>query len=210
MFGDEEFKGNGYCGNSMSNNAVAAYNEGKMPLSKWRKKDILAGLKRQHVSVDFLKAAEKTSLPVLKNKLLEYTEYHHTSLRYNITNFYGVIHIENQEQELMLMQQMAKAQKDYSKKNIEKKAAPKTIKSPTQYYLVKFSHSTMSADGKHKKVISGEGVIDEKWCHLKDGTKRKLNGKHFDIIETIGKMPTGFSLEDFYDGNYQYDSHWEY
>ena len=73
---------------------------------------------------------EKTSLPVLKNNLLEYTEYHHTSLRYNITNFYGVIHIKTQKQERMLMQQMEKAQKDYSKMIAEKKAAPKALKSP--------------------------------------------------------------------------------
>ena len=83
---DEEYKGKGYCGISMSNNAVDAYSEGKMPLSKWRKKDILARLKRQHASEDFMKVAEKTSLPVLKKILLEYTEYHHTSLRYN-SNF---------------------------------------------------------------------------------------------------------------------------
>ena len=27
----------GYCGYSMSNNAVAAYDEGKKPISKWKK-----------------------------------------------------------------------------------------------------------------------------------------------------------------------------
>lgn len=207
---DEEHKGNGYCGISMSNNAVDAYSEGKMPLSKWRKKDILARLKRQHVSEDFLKVTEKTSLPVLKNNLLEYTEYHHTSLRYNITNFYGVIHIKTQKQERMLMQQMEKAQKDYSKMIAEKKAAPKALKSPPQYYLVKFRHSKMSADGKHKQVVSGEGVIYGKWCYLKDRSKRLITGARFEIIDHLGKMPAGFSLEDFYNGDYQFDSRWEY
>ena len=30
----------GYCGYSMSNNAVDAYNNGEKPISKWKKQDI--------------------------------------------------------------------------------------------------------------------------------------------------------------------------
>ncbi|MDR1451291.1 MAG: hypothetical protein LBI57_03010 [Helicobacteraceae bacterium] len=79
---------------SMSNNALAAYGEGKKPLSKWTRKDILDRAK------EVLKDAEDTDIeiadleklptPLLKQLTLDMKEWHHTSKRYNKTNFYDV------------------------------------------------------------------------------------------------------------------------
>lgn len=64
----------GYNGYSMSNNAVAAYQDGEKPLSKWTKKEILNRIANQieqeelelHCSLALLK---KLSLKALKGKL---------------------------------------------------------------------------------------------------------------------------------------------
>ena len=77
--------GNGYRGYSMSNNAVAAYENNERPLSKWTKRDILEILS-EYSDVDFTKLSVKT----LKEKFLKYTGYHHTSKYYNTTDFYSV------------------------------------------------------------------------------------------------------------------------
>ena len=40
-YDDYEHRGKGYHGYSMSNNAVSAYSDGEMPLSKWTKRELV-------------------------------------------------------------------------------------------------------------------------------------------------------------------------
>lgn len=84
----------GYYNYSMSNNAVAAYSEGKKPLSKWTKAaileqcaELLADDERNAEKMQLLKSC---TLAQLKNNLLRYAEWHHTSKHYNATSFYTV------------------------------------------------------------------------------------------------------------------------
>ena len=79
----------------MSNNAVAAYAIGKMPLSKWTKQKIIARVSEYmaayddeniHVSLEALKKKKKSELL----KLLTADEWHHTSSHFNKTYFYDV------------------------------------------------------------------------------------------------------------------------
>ncbi len=78
----------GYYGYSMSNNAVEAYEDGEKPLSRWTKKDIISAI----AEIDPVKAElfKKVNLPVLKEKALSYSSWHHTSNRFNITDFYSI------------------------------------------------------------------------------------------------------------------------
>ena len=77
---------------SMSNNAHSAYQNGEMPISKWTKAAILAGIKaiamEDNIDVDFdnLKKLSKLQL----SRCLECTSWHHTSSFYNKTTFYSV------------------------------------------------------------------------------------------------------------------------
>ena len=77
---------------SMSNNAYYAYQDGEMPLSKWTKSAILAGIKsiasEDNIEVDFdgLKKLSKTQL----SRCLKCTSWHHTSSFYNKTSFYSI------------------------------------------------------------------------------------------------------------------------
>ena len=76
-------EGRGYSGYSMSNNAVAAYENGQKPLSNFTKEDAealseLTGKKWTLKEVkDFVKDSGKVG-------------YHHTSKFYNTTNFYSI------------------------------------------------------------------------------------------------------------------------
>ena len=78
----------GYYGYSMSNNAVAAYEDGEMPISKWTKSAILAAARE----IDAEKADMLRRIPLfaLKKHFLICTSWHHTSLMYNPTDFYSI------------------------------------------------------------------------------------------------------------------------
>ena len=81
----------GYKDYSMSNNAVFAYGNGMRPFSKWTKKEILQMLKAKHVvSTEHMNIFTKMTLAQLKDAVLCYEEWHHTSSYYNKTDFYRV------------------------------------------------------------------------------------------------------------------------
>ena len=74
----------------MSNNAVAAYEDGEKPLSRWTKKDILEGIEEAYDDEDVKAAAKKLALSDLKRIFLICSGWHHTSKYYNCTDFYSV------------------------------------------------------------------------------------------------------------------------
>lgn len=73
----------GYNSYSMSNNAVAAYAAGEMPLSKWSKSALLAMCGDRAGELSRLTVAE------LRRELLFKSSWHHTSNHYNKTDFYN-------------------------------------------------------------------------------------------------------------------------
>ena len=76
----------GYNGYSMSNNAVDAYKDGEKPLSKWTKKAILKGINEINPNID----VSKLDLKTLKQEFLRKSSWHHTSCKYNVTDFYTI------------------------------------------------------------------------------------------------------------------------
>lgn len=78
----------GYHNFSMSNNAVAAYENGEMPLSKWSKKAILAAVR--DAAPDALPLLSRCPLAVLRAHCLRRSSWHHTSSRYNKTDFFSL------------------------------------------------------------------------------------------------------------------------
>lgn len=68
---------------SMSNNASLAYDLGEMPLSKWTKSAILSNCG------DKAEMLSKLTLSELKTRLLYKSSWHHTSCKYNTTDFYS-------------------------------------------------------------------------------------------------------------------------
>ena len=90
----------GYCGYSMSNNAVAAYENGEMPKSKWTKDLMLSAVAEQiadldadeakEFNADLIERVKKCTISELRGLLLDDAGWHHTSEYFNKTSFYCV------------------------------------------------------------------------------------------------------------------------
>lgn len=82
----------GYVGYSMSRNAVAAYNDGEKPLSKFTKKDytFFCEVVKESLGLE----VKPMTLKEFKKFVEENCEssWHHTSKMYNKTYFYDVIY----------------------------------------------------------------------------------------------------------------------
>lgn len=72
----------GYSGYSMSNNAIQAYNEGKMPLSKITRKE----LDKYNITM----SVELFKWICQCKNIIKPCEWHHTSKYYNETDFYDL------------------------------------------------------------------------------------------------------------------------
>ena len=86
----------GYKGYSMSNNAVEAYESGERPISQWTKAAFTEEIEAMTgESEEAVKAALKPyTTAQLRSQLLVLSSWHHTSCRYNRTNFYFVEDLE--------------------------------------------------------------------------------------------------------------------
>lgn len=100
----------GYAGYSMSNNAVAAYEEGAKPLSKFRKQDF----------VNYDKRFKSFKFQELKDFMESYGEdgWHHTSKFYNKTYFYSFesLEITSKEDNLTVFDFFLKERREEEKK----------------------------------------------------------------------------------------------
>lgn len=85
----------GYNGYSMSNNAVAAYERGEKPLSRWTKADIIEAIedavREEELTLNCsMENLKKTPVRILKSICLYRSSWHHTSNHYNKTDFYAL------------------------------------------------------------------------------------------------------------------------
>lgn len=76
---------------SMSERAAEAYANGEMPLSKWSKTAILAALREdEHEELAAALEGRQYTLAFLKAQFLRNSSWHHTSCKYNSTDFYSL------------------------------------------------------------------------------------------------------------------------
>ena len=108
----------GYSGYSMSNNAEDAYERGLKPLSKWTKSEIISTIQDMvdcgELELQFdISMLSKVRLPVLKEKVLTYIEWHHTSKFFNRTSFYNIdiSYLENLSETSVIELSKIKAEK---------------------------------------------------------------------------------------------------
>lgn len=85
----------GYCGKKMSNNAVKAYENGEMPISKWTKEKIIASIEKKAQDGELaLKCSvarlRKLPLELLKQCCICKTSWHHTGSYFRCTDFYSL------------------------------------------------------------------------------------------------------------------------
>jgi len=164
----------GYSGISMSNNAVKAYSEGKVPLSKITRKKL-----NQHgitISVDMFKY-------LCKIGVFEPCEWHHTSMDYNMTNFYD---LEQAAKKLPKLD-LDRWSKDY-------KAQKKATKHKEKDNIINYayvSYDVPSGLGKKRRYYTREdyAVILNGWAYLVSGSKKNINGKRFWIKKQFTDRP---------------------
>lgn len=169
----------GYHGYSMSNNAIAAYWSGEKPISKWTKKEIIDALAEAvsngeiELKADIIKI-EKMPVKTLKEACLYRSSWHHTSSRYNRTDFYS-LDVEKIEELTN-----AKIDEIIADQNKEKKEEPKEE-------TWKCSFLEWSGTRKHPKATRIEeiGTIRGNWFFRQDGSKKSTHANGFQFIEKI-------------------------
>ena len=162
----------GYNGYSMSNNAVAAYDEGKKPLSKIKASDLKAS--GWLYSAGFAKwlAKQKRRNGHFDNDYMiwEPAEWHHTSKEYNCTNFYDPDDLLNawidvpDERRNELFLDYADSQKSKAKTGI-----------PVKGTYVEFTGTRRRPKANE---VEFTGTLIGNWIHLHRGGKKKADGNH--------------------------------
>jgi len=169
----------GYIGNSMSENAANAYDQGKKPFSRITKDDIQNfGINE---SITFFRwYTKKYCIPC---------EWHHSSPKFNETDFFDI----------------KNCCKDFRKSDIEKlkaeykeqnKSKPdKNIDSKPYYAKVNFSISTYTGKRKYFEVYA---IIYKNWAYYYDDyykniSKKNIKGKHFCITKKYQARPKKMS-----------------
>ena len=171
----------GYNGYSMSNNAVAAYENGEKPLSKWTKKEIINQIEqREEIELNCsLEMLKKLSLKSLKENCLWCSSWHHTSNYFNETNFYDL------DEEKIAELTDEKINAILSEEKAAKKAAKKTDEKEEKWLC---SFLEWSGTKKHPKAkeFTEEGTVKGNWFIRKGGTKKKTTANGFKFIKKIG------------------------
>lgn len=162
----------GYCGYSMSNNAISAYQSGEKPLSKWCKYEIIAEIEAQNLSADVMNALRKLPFDVLKQNVLVKSSWHHTSLMYNQTSFYIVDDLSCYTVD------------DIKKWTVQSKAAKEKCEKKVRAEWIEWEGNYR----RYKKPVRHEstGTIIGAWFFPDDGGKKKLvDGSSFKILEVL-------------------------
>lgn len=176
----------GYYRTKMSNNAVLAYSEGKKPLSRWSKSEIVDNIirtaKEKKINIDN-ELLGKVCSEELKDTFLMYSEYHHTSKYFNTTSFYEFAEcMVNPDIDSVLQRLVDEHQKKPKKQT-------KPIK---KLVYAKASWTVFEGARNHPNIVNKEGycIINGNWAYFGFG-KKSVNGKHFQVIQTYTKAPYG-------------------
>lgn len=165
----------GYRGFSMSNNAVAAYESGEKPLSKWTKAEIIEAIEvaireEELTLVCCMEKLKKAPVRILKDLCLSYSSWHHTSNHYNKTDFYSL--------DIGRLERLT--DEEITESSMKKEAKPVEER-------WKCAFLEWGGTRKHPTAeeIIEEGIVRGGWFYRKDGTKKKTTANGFKYIEKI-------------------------
>lgn len=153
----------GYIGNRWSVRAQQAYSEGLLTRAKING----AVLKKTgiHAPVGLVKW-------MMAEGHIKPSEWHHTGSMYNETDFYDLEDVAGQLQS-MDMDAMAKL---YG-----------VSKEKPEAYKAMVVYREWSGSRKFGKFVEyeDEAVIEGNWAILSSGKRKKVDGKHFEIVEVV-------------------------
>lgn len=170
----------GYDGYRMSNRAVAAYENGEKPLSKWTKKLILSRIEElteEEKLIINISMLSKCSKQVLQDYFLFMSSWHHTGKYCNETSFYDVDIDklkELTENTNIINELLAKSKIKENKK----------ITEPIKYYRVEYLNWYQR--GKCNPIIDF-GEVKGNWFYPTNGGKKSITSNGFKLIEEISK-----------------------
>ena len=170
--GKEQYM-SGYYKYSMSNNAVDAYKNGEMPLSKWTKKAILEEAEQCNLKCN-LEKLRKIPVKILRENMLWCSSWHHTSKFYNETHFYSFDEdVASEITDEDLEKWMENHNCNQSSPIIEERW--------------KCSFLEWSGRRKHKRAerVTDTGTIRGNWFYRDHGGKKSVNANGFTKIERI-------------------------
>ena len=169
----------GYNGFSMSNNAVAAYESGEKPLSKWTKTDIIEAIenaiREEELTLNCsMEKLKKLNAKVLKKICLYHSSWHHTSNHYNRTDFYSLDINSIAEFTDEKIDRIIKSNKE------EKPEEP----TEERWQCAFLEWSGTRNHPKATEVIE-EGVVKGDWFYRADGSKKKTTANGFRFLKQI-------------------------
>lgn len=158
----------GYCGCSMSNNAVSAYRCGEKPLSKWLKTDLIDSIEDVLENKADISKFKKLTVKQLKEYFLYESSWHHTSKMYNETSFYS---IDEDNIDRFLAGELV--------------ITNEKVEAPTQKEMIEIQYPVWGGTKKHPKIVDYETMIGEvkgDWC-VSDSGRKKLSGNWVKVIK---------------------------
>lgn len=169
----------GYYKSKMSNNAVLAYENGAMPISKWSKQAVL-----DELPDDVREIAKKYSADAVRYYFLAYDSYHHTGKYFNCTDFFSIDEyaIHNFDEA-----ELAKFDEQFKDPKVEKKSKPT---------LAYCTWGEWGGTRSHPRLVNHSGycVLQGNWAYTEELTKKKINGNHFDVISSFNRAPRGTAV----------------
>ena len=182
----------GYDGYSMSNNAREAYDCGFAPKSKWNKAAMLEAIEKwikDNEDVEDIKFSLEDVTAMSKDLMFTHfficKEWHHTSSRYNRTDFYGLndYTLENiTSEEIRKLIEKEKKSKD-SKTGKDKKTYEGAC-------VCEFKNWTGSRKHPKCELVQDIGVIKGKLFYSDHYGKKRLTTDGFRIVEKSGEQET--------------------
>ena len=189
---DDLYSGNGYSGISMSNNAVEAYEEGRMPLSKWKKGLLIEKIdeNKNLIKCDY-KLLTSQPVEVLKKLLLSSGgEYHHMGIRYTVVDFY---HFDTDRLSELTDDYIRTKHNEYLTEKKQKEIRKQQDATENAQYdgRWKAEYLLRSMDGRRKNVFELTGEVKGGWFYIDPGSglqgKKKLSitGKDFSLMDRL-------------------------
>ena len=173
----------GYYGYSMSNNAVDAYENGEMPISKWNKsaimEEIRKNVKEGELSLQCsMGRLEKLPVKALKEHCLYCSSEHHTSKYYNMTEFYSLDidsleELTDQELEEIVHKYKQEREQEKTQEIIEEK------------WKCAFLEWYGSRNFRKAERVVETGIVKGEWFTRPNGRKKKTTATGFEFIEKI-------------------------
>lgn len=177
----------GYDGYSMSNNAREAYEDGYMPKSKWTKATMIEAIKTYieenllddewNFSINKLSGMSRE---LLFNTFFIYKEWHHTSSKYNRTDFYGVNEFDVVNMTDEKIDRLISEDKERRASRREKKQ--EKPEEPQGMYLCEFKHWTGTKKHPKCEIVQAVGEIKGKMFYSSEYGNKRLSADGFKIL----------------------------